>query len=213
VKLEEWAYQDGAHGSETVNYVVMESGFHNTSTGVNVLVGTVQADGTGWTTASFGQSLGSQHYVFAQVMSTNDSTPTSTRITDIGLNSFDVVCQEEESNRTDEFSNHAQETIGYLATQPRLGGSGDPGESIASVFATDDWSSATLQDSYTSTPVVLHGLQSYFGRDTTGLRGRNYSSTSFDVLAQEEQSANDETNHVREYVATLALEDGAITSA
>jgi subtilisin len=213
VRLEEWEYQDGTHGSETVNYIVMETGFHETSTGVNVLAGTVQADGSGWTTATFDRTLSSQHYVFAQVMSVGDSTSVSTRITDVGLDSFDVVCQEEEANRSDEFSDHGQETVGYLATQPRLGGSGDPGESIASVFATHDWSSANLQDSYASTPVILHSLQSYFGRDTTDLRGRNYSSTSFDVLAEEEQSANSETNHVREYVATLAFEDGSITQA
>lgn len=213
VKLEEWAYQDGAHSVETVNYVVMESGFHSTSTGIDVLAGTAQADGNGWTTASYGQTFDSQRYVFAQVMTVNDSTPVSTRVTDTGIDSFDVFCQEEEANRTDGFSDHAQETVGYLVTQPRLAGSGDPGESIASAFATDSWASAELQDSYSNIPVMIHGLQSYFGRDTTDLRGRNYSSTSFEVLADEEQSTNSETNHVREYVATLAFEDGAITEA
>ncbi|MFB6103428.1 MAG: S8 family peptidase [Haloplanus sp.] len=212
VRLEEWEYQDGSHTDETVHYVVMESGFHKTSTGINVLAGTVQADGSGWTTANYTKTLESQHYVFTQVMSVNDTTPVSTRVTDVGLDSFDVFCQEEEANRSDEFSDHAQETVGYLVTQPRPSGSGDPGESIASVFATDEWSSATLQDSYAETPVILHGLQSYFGRDTTDLRGRNYSSTSFEVLAEEEQSANTETNHVREYVATLALTSGTIST-
>ena len=213
VRLEEWEYQDGVHAAETVHYMIVESGFHETSTGINILAGTVQADGTGWTTANFEKTLGSQHYVFSQVMSVNDSTPVSTRITDVGLNSVDVVCQEEEANRSDEFSDHAQETVGYLVTQPRLGGSSDSGESIASVFATNEWSSGNLQDSYSSTPVVLNGLQSYFGRDTTDLRGRNYSSTSFEVLAEEERSANSETNHVREYVATLAFPNGEITEA
>lgn len=213
VKLEEWAYQDGVHGSETVDYVVVESGFHSTSTGIDVLAGTVQANGSGWTTANYGQTFDSQRYVFTQVMSVNDSTPVSTRITDTGLDSFDVVCQEEEANRSSGFSDHGSETVGYLVTQPRLAGSGDPGESIASVFATDGWTPGSLQDSYSNTPVILHGLQSYFGRDTTDLRGRNYSSTSFEVLAEEEQSSGSETNHVREYVATLALQEGTITQA
>lgn len=211
LKLEEWEYQDGVHSSETVNYVVTETGFHETSTGIDVLAGTVKADGSGWTTANYGQTFDSQRYVFAQVMTVNDSTPVSTRVTDTGLDSFDVFCQEEEANRPDEFSDHAEETVGYLVTQPRPGSFGDPGESLASVFATHDWASSSLQDSYSETPVILHGLQSYFGRDTTALRGRNYSSTSFEVLAEEEQSANNETNHVREYVATLAFEDGEIT--
>jgi hypothetical protein len=146
-------------------------------------------------------------------MSNNDSTPVSTRVTDVGLDSFDVFYQEENTNRSPELSDHSHETVGYLVTQPRLSGSSDPGESISSVFATQNWTTGSLQDSYSGTPIILHGLQSYFGRDTTDLRGRNYSSTSFEVLAEEEQSAKNETNHVREYVATLAFESGDITEA
>lgn len=213
VKLEEWAYLDGSHVNEVVHYVVMESGFHQTSAGIDVLAGTVQASGGGFTTANYGQVFNSQRYVFSQVMSVNDSTPVSTRLTNVGLEGFDVFCQEEEANRMPEFSDHAQETVGYIISQPVPGSSGGTGESLASVFATNQWSSANLQDSYSSTPVILHGLQSYFGRDTTDLRGRNYTSRSFEVLAEEEQSANTETVHVREYVATLALPSGEITEA
>jgi len=211
--LEEWAYLDGSHVNETVHYVVMESGFYETSAGIQILAGTVQADGNGFTTANYGQTFNSQRYVFTQVMSANDLTAVSTRVTDVGLESFDVVCQEEEANRSNGFSDHAQETVGYLVSQPVPGSSGGTGESLASVFATGQWSSGNLQDSYSSAPVILHGLQSYFGRDTTDLRGRNYTSSSFEVLAEEEQSKNTETAHVREYVATLALEEGKMTQA
>ena len=195
---------------ERVDYVVVEAGFHETTTGIDVLAGTVAADGSGWTTAGYGRTFDSQRYVFATVNSDVDPTPVSTRLTDVGLDGFAVTCQEEEANRTDGTSDHATETIGYLATQPRLGGSGAAGESLASVFATGEWTTGTLQDAYDATPALVHGMQSYFGRDTTDLRGRGYSATSFDLLAQEAASANDETNHVREYVATLALAPGPI---
>jgi hypothetical protein len=213
VRLEEWEYQDGVHASETVNYVVMESGTHETSAGIQILAGTVQADGSSFTTANYGQTFDSQRYVFTQVMTVNDPTPVSTRVTDVGLDSFDVVCQEEEINRPDGFSDHAEETVGYVVTQPRPGSTGGTGESLASVFATNQWASASLKDSYSSTPVILNGLQSYFGRDTTNLRGRNYTSSSFEVLAEEEQSKNTEVAHVREYVATLALPSGGVTKS
>lgn len=210
IRLEEWAYQDGNHADERVDYVVVEAGFHETTTGIDVLAGTVAADGSGWTTAGYGRTFDSQRYVFATVNSDVDPTPVSTRLTDVGLDGFAVTCQEEEANRTDGTSDHATETIGYLATQPRLGGSGAAGESLASVFATGEWTTGALQDAYDATPALVHGMQSYFGRDTTDLRGRGYSATSFDLLAQEAASANDETNHVREYVATLALAPGPI---
>jgi hypothetical protein len=210
VKLEEWAYQDGVHATEIVDYIVMESGFHSTSTGIDVLAGTVQADGSAWTTIDYGRTFGSQRHVFTQVMTVNDSTPVSTRVTETGVDSVNVFCQEEEANRSGEFSDHAQETVGYLVTQPHVGGVGGTGESFASVFADQQWTTGSLQDSYSDTPVIINRIQSYFGRDTTYLRGRNYSPTSFDVLAEEEQSANDETTHVREYVATLAFPNGGI---
>jgi hypothetical protein len=208
--LEEWAYQDGGHSSEEINYIVLESGNHDPSSGVSMFAGKVTADGSGWKTVNFDPNWNSQSYVYSQVMTLNDSTPVTTRVTEFGTSSFDVICQEEESNRSGQVSNHAEETIGFIATQPQFGGAGDPGESVASIFATDGWSSGSLEDSYPSTPVMIHRMQSYFGRDTTTLRARNQTETSFEVLAQEEKSANTEVDHVREYAATFALEPGPI---
>jgi hypothetical protein len=211
VKLEEWAYQDGAHGSETVGYVVMEAGEHDTSTGITMFAGKTTVNGSGWKTVEFNPSWGAQPYIYSQIMTTNDTTPATTRVTEFGTTSFDVICQEEDSNRSGEFSDHSDETVGYIATKPQFGGSGDPGESVASTFATDAWSTGSLEDSYSEEPVTIHRMQSYFGQDTTSLRARNQTSTSFEIIAQEEQSANVETTHVREYVATLAIESGAIS--
>lgn len=157
IRLEEWAYQDGSHADERVDYVVVEAGFHETTTGIDVLAGTVAADGSGWTTAGYGRTFDSQRYVFATVNSEVDPTPVSTRLTDVGLDGFAVTCQEEEANRTDRTSDHATETIGYLATRPRLGGSGAAGESLASVFATGEWTTGTLQDASDATLALAPG--------------------------------------------------------
>jgi hypothetical protein len=54
-------------------------------------------------------------------------------------------------------------------------------------------------------------MQSFFGRNTTDLRIRNLSSSSFEIVAQEEQSSDTEVAHVPEYVATMAFESGSIT--
>jgi subtilisin len=216
VRLEEWAYQDGAHGSETVGYVVMEAGAHSTAAGMKVVAGTATANGGGWTTVTFSPTWNAQSHAYTQVMSQNDPTAVSTRITRTGESQFDVICQEEESNQTGGSSwtnDHADETIGFVVTQPRAGGVGGPGESIASSLSTDDWSTSSLQDSYTRTPTMVHRMQSFFGRNTADVRTRNVSSSTFDIMTQEERSSDSEARHVREYVATMAFEPGAIDAA
>ena len=214
VKLEEWEYQDGAHAKEGVNYVVLESGSHTTDAGFKVVAGTITANGGGWTTVGFSPTWNAQSHTYTQVMSNNDSTPTSTRVTRPGEDSFDVICQEEETNTTagDTWTNdHGDETVGYVVTQPRPGGAGGTGESIASALSTDAWSTAELQDTYDRPPVAVQRTQSFFGRNAADVRARNQSESSCELMIQEEKSDDSETSHVREYVATMAFELGPIT--
>jgi hypothetical protein len=211
--LEEWEYQDGSHKGEDVNYVIVESGPHTTDAGFNLVAGKVTANGAGWTTVGFSPTWNAQSHAYAQVMSVNDPTPTSTRLTRTGEDSFDVICQEEEANTTagDTWTNeHGNETVGYIVTQPRSGGAGGTGESIASALSTDAWSAADLQDTYDSPPVAVHRAQSFFGRNAADVRTRNQSESSCELKVQEEKSADSETSHVREYVATMAFESGPI---
>jgi hypothetical protein len=216
VKLEEWAYQDGAHSAETVQYIVVEAGEHRTEAGVPLVAGTTTANGSGWTTVNFSASWKPQSQVYTQVMTNNDVTPTSTRITRAGAGTFDVSCHEEEANGSDSSwtNGHADETVGFIATQPmdRAGNDG-PGESIASSIPTDAWTTNEFNRTYSVAPVTVARMQSFFGGNTTDLRMRNLSASSFEVQAQEEQSLDDEVAHVPEYVATLALESGPISSA
>jgi hypothetical protein len=213
VSLEEWEYQDGVHADETVGYIVLEAGEHDTAAGMKVLAGKTTANGSSMTTVNFSPSWNAQSHAYTQVMTSNDPTATSTRVTRAGGNEFDVICQEEEANQGSNTweNNHADETVGFIATEPRPGGVGGSGESIASSLSTDAWSTHSLQDSYTNTPVVVHRIQSLFGNNTTDTRSKNQSS-SFDIRAQEEQSTDSETTHVREYVATIAFEPGSITT-
>jgi hypothetical protein len=214
VRLEEWAYQDGTHGSEDVNYILLESGKHETSTGVTMFADKIAVSGSEWKKVDFNPGWDEQSYIYSQVMTVNDQTPVTTRVAEFGNASFEIICTEEEANRsqTDRTSDHPNETVGFIATRPQFDNTGDSGESVASTFATEEWLTGSLEDSYSETPVMIQGMQSYFGGDTVDLRGRNQTATSFEVKAQEEQSANNEVNHVREYVATVAVESGPISS-
>jgi hypothetical protein len=213
--LEEWEYQDGTHSSEKVQYIVVEAGEHNTEAGVPLVAGTATANGSDWTTVDFSPSWQPQSHIYTQIMTNNDSTSASTRITRTGAGTFDVSCHEEESNVTGDswVNDHADETVGFIATKPiDRGGNDTPGESIASSIPTDAWTTNELNRSYSTAPVTVARMQSFFGGNTVDLRMRDLSASSFDVQAQEEQSLDDEVAHVPEYVATFALESGPISS-
>jgi subtilisin len=213
VKLEEWEYQDGTHSNETVSYVVLQSGQYSTNAGMDVLAGKVSADGSSWTTVNFSPDWNAQSHAYSQVMSDNDSTATSARITRTAGDSFDVSCQVEEGERPDASlwqNNHGNETIGFIVTQPQAGDSGGEGESIASSILTDDWKTNSLQASYSETPVMIHRMQSFFGQNTSNIRSKSPSSSAFEIMIQEEQSYSEEVRHVREYIATLAFKSGPI---
>jgi subtilisin family serine protease len=216
VRLEEWEYQDGAHSIETVQYIVVEAGEHNTEAGVPLVAGTATANGSNWTTVSFSPSWEPQSHIYTQMMTNNDPTPVSTRITRTGAGTLDVSCHEEESNVSGSswVNDHADETVGFIATKPIYrGNNDDPGESIASSIPTDAWTTNEFNRTYSTAPVTVARMQSFFGGNTVDLRMKDFSASSFEVKAQEEQSLNDEVTHVPEYVATLAFESGPISSA
>lgn len=85
----------------------------------------------------------------------------------------------------DATSDHATESVGYVVTNAEFGTSSS--KSTATELVTD------------------HAMQSRYGYNTTDLRYRNQTSDQFGLKAQEEQSADAETNHIGELVATLAF--------
>jgi hypothetical protein len=215
VKLEEWEYQDGVHSAETVQYIVMEAGQHYTEAGVPVLAGTTTANGSDWTTVNFQSDRKTQSHIYTQIMTENDSTPASTRITRSGANTFDVGCHEEENNESGSTwaSDHADETIGFITTKPQNRLNNDnSGESVASSIPTEAWTTNELYQSYSTAPVTVARMQSFFGGNTADVRMRNLSASSLEVQVQEEQSLDDEVSHVPEYVSVLAFESGPISS-
>ena len=65
-QIEEWAYEDGIHGTETVSYVVMEKGQHRLSDGRKIEVGLDPLVGTGWKALTLNQSFTGTPVVLAQ---------------------------------------------------------------------------------------------------------------------------------------------------
>ncbi|WP_266081654.1 hypothetical protein [Haladaptatus caseinilyticus] len=208
-KLEEWEYLDGGHTTETFNTLAVPPAEYKLqlSNDLPYLVksGTVSTDHE-FTTVSLGDFFGSgQPVILAQSQSFEGSEAIVTQVSDVSSDTFDVKVQEEGGEA------HRVETIGYIALQPEVGHlDGRPFEvQRTAEIVTDEWTRIDFQQQY-NRPQFIAGLQTYHGLDTAGVRYRNLTSSSVEVMVEEEQSDSSETNHATEVIGYAVFGEPAI---
>ncbi len=200
-QIDEWDYLNGAHGTETVTYLVMESGLW--INGLVYEVGKIKANHN-FKKVNLKYPFPAGAVILTQVQSRNDSAAVTTR-QQVATGGFRVKVQEEE--KAD--GTHPLEEVGYVVILPGEGPFGKfqaLSKKTASVvshnFRTINYSftAPTFGDSY-----FLAGIQTYAGTDTASLRYRRLTNSSFQVRVEEEKSADNETNHPNESVGYLLL--------
>ena len=205
-KLEEWAYLDGAHVTETFHTLATEPGERelqlSDGTPYRAKAGTTSVQAN-FVTVSLDGVFGSRTpVVLAQAQTFDGPDPIITRLRNVRGRSFRVRLQEEEAK-----GGHTTETVGYVALQQATGRlNGRPFEvrRTGATF-TDEWSRLTFQQEYEA-PQFVAALQTFNGPDTANLRYRNLSGTGVEVKVEEEQSADTETNHAAEAVGYAVFE-------
>lgn len=201
-KLEEWAYKDGSHKTETVSYLVVEEGAHSVGD-LTLDAGTVSAT-TEFTTASLDAQFGSPPVVVSQTQTVNEADPVVTRQSNVTTGSVDLRLQESEAGGT-----HASETVGYVAlsrttdtldgTAVEVGQTGDVVEEYSHRIGFD----ATTTDG----SVFLARAQTFDGSDTINLRYDDLTAAGVDVQLEEEESNDYETSHTTENVGWVVFDD------
>jgi hypothetical protein len=207
-QMDEWDYKDGAHTTETVAYLVMESGVFQLEGGTLVEAGTVSADHN-FVTVALDQGFAETPVILTQAQTYADPAAVVTRQRNAGPGGFEVRLQEQEANDPA----HALETVGYVAVAPGLGmTAGVAFEAALTPDAvTHAWYGLTFQDGY-GDPVLLAGLQTRDGGDTAGLRYRNLQTTSVEMFVEEETSRDTEVAHTTEVVGYLVFDHpGSLT--
>jgi subtilisin family serine protease len=193
IRLQEWAYLDGAHTPETVSYVVMERGSHEVN-------GTLVEAGSFMTnlTSSFGTFSFSQFFivvpvVVAAVASFNGSEAVTDRLRTITTGDFEFRMQEQESNT----QSHEVETIYYIAWEPGSGTVNGLSFEVATTAAvvTSQFHSISFGLPFLQGPTFLADMQTANGGDTAAVRWRNRDPDGIEVMIQEERSRDGETNH------------------
>jgi len=201
--VEEWEYLDGGHIEETVSGLVLDAGSETTASGAAIEAGTLTVDETmNWQSVSFGVDFGSAPVVISQSQTVNGGQAIVTRNQAVSRSGFETTIQEEGAE-----GGHVQETLGYLAVEQGTGTVDGAAFEADTVSAVDeDWTTISFEQSYDQ-PRFLADAQTTNGADTAALRYRNLTADSVEVFVEEEQSADDETDHIGETVGYVVIED------
>ena len=203
-QLDEWDYLDGAHGSETLSYMVLEYGSHTLNDGRSIQAGFLDASGNGWSGVSFSAVFNSTPVVISQTGTANDGTAVTTRHRNVGVTSFEVQLEEEEGSAND----HGTETIYWVAIESGTSSEAVPNEAgITADVVEEIWHTISFNQSYSASPVFLGAFQTADGGDPATMRYQNLSSSSVDVFTEEEQAANDETGHTTEVAGYIVFDE------
>ena len=202
-QIEEWQYLDGPHGPESVTFAVFECGCYTLSDGTPVSAGTIEL-GNGWKRASFRRDFDGPPVVLSQAQTVRGYQAVVTRTGNVTPDGGGLRLQEEET-----FGWHKEETVGYVA----VGRGGDSAEVGMRPDVTDEWTDISFEGSYDDPPVFLADVQTFNGGDPVELRYDNLDASGVSVFAEEEQSADAETDHDGESVGYLAFPEAGPLSA
>jgi len=203
-QLDEWAYQNGSHGSEDVSYLVVERGEYLLPGGGAVVAGrTPGVDNENPFTQAFPEgAFVTPPVVLAQLASDDGSRAVVVRLQDVTVDGFNLRIQGEEALS----QNLPFETVHWIAIEP----TSVPDLLDAGLaFPVDDLATpVSFTQGFPSLPHVLATAQTRNGSDTAGLRRDGASTGGVDFFIEEETSGDTETNHADETVGWVAIDPG-----
>jgi hypothetical protein len=206
-RIEEWMYLDGRHGDEDIRYLVVEAGTHVLADGSVVQAGFSDVSSVD-ATVSFNQSFTALPTVVAGVVTDNDPTTVTLRLTDFTLSSVVARLQNEEA-----LGPHGFETVGWIAVNQGAGSlsSGQLYDSfVTGAIVSDEGVQVPFSQAFSANPVVIGTCASLLGGDPVSLRLSGLSTTGVTLWLQEEQSRDPETSHGNERAAIIAVTQGML---
>lgn len=206
-QLDEWDYLDGAHGTETVGYLVVESGILTLNNGQRLMAGVANGVDTTFGTVTFPASFPSAPIVLAQVASVNENTAVTERLRNVDINQFQLRLQEEEAAD----GVHVDETVHWIALVPTVE-SGNFEAANTGAIVDEVAEPIAFAQTYSARPIFLGRAQTTFGIDTAALRYQNLTPSGVELFYQEEQSLNDEVVHSDEEIGYLIIEPANATN-
>jgi hypothetical protein len=203
VQLDEWDYLDGYHVTETISYFVMEEG-QQLIDGLLFKAARVSGVASSFLSVNFNlqdSSYASKPVVLAQAVGENEPSATVVRLKDVTNQGFKVRLQQEEANT----STLLDKEVHYIALplgEQTLGGRAFRS---ATVTANDDWKTVSFAQDVAN-PAFFAQASTYSGGDPIAVRYKNLSASEVSFKLEEEQSKDQEEDHVDEQVQYLVVE-------
>jgi hypothetical protein len=202
VRIQPWNYQNTDHGSETMGYLVMESGKYVLGDGTRLCAENITVtQGTGQSFA-FTQDFNRIPRVFATVVSENDPSAVVGRIDNVTQTGFSYALQEEEAG--DQV--HGSETVSYIAWEDFSGMVNGHRFVIGLVEPpiTHEMHVCSLGNEFFMPPVLLADMQDTVGGNPANVRYAHKEPALVELAVVEEQSLDAEQDHYGEPVAFMA---------
>ncbi|MEZ6092693.1 MAG: PQQ-dependent sugar dehydrogenase [Pirellulaceae bacterium] len=112
----EWENEDGIHGSESIDWLMLPTGRFTTNDGSVWEIGEFDLSGVGnWTNVPFEKSFTKLPWVFLTIQTNADDVPLIVRVDNVRINSFDAALFVEEALAS---VSTPVERVAYVAVQP-----------------------------------------------------------------------------------------------
>ncbi|MBN2738081.1 MAG: hypothetical protein JXR70_13940 [Spirochaetales bacterium] len=188
--FDEWQYQDGIHKEENCGLLRVKKGLH-VFDGVKFEANNIRLNHA-WSTLTIEHDFSKPPIVLAQCVTANEKDAVVIRIRNVTNKSFQMCLQEKEGS-TDQRV-HALEEIHYILV-----------EQNPNAFIIDNvnhnWKSlSTIPDNKLDAKILFGAIQTTNGGDPCALRYSMDLPEKYNIRLQEETSADDETNHINEFV-------------
>ena len=187
---------------------MVDAGVYQLDNGKTLMAGTINNGNPDWTTVSFPDAFPSLPAVFAQCMSTNETSAVSTRIDHSQTTTDQTSLRIREQEGADNL--HADETIGWIAIETGAHNTGKIFEVAKTGTVVDEnWKTINFSQTYPgNNPLFIAALASFNGGDPSSIRynASTLSNNGVNLFLEEEDCNDSETGHVNEDVHYLVLD-------
>jgi hypothetical protein len=204
IRVQDWDYLDGTHALETVGYIVMERGHYTLDDGTIVEAGRFNTNKT----SSFGSFMFSQPFNVAPVLITavssfNKAQAVTGRLKSISTTGFKFRLQQQELNQ----QTHATETIAYIAWEPSSGKTNGLTFEVGKTqkIMQEQFQTIQFTEPFVDIPVFIADMQTANDGEPASLRWDSKDLFGVDVIVEEEQSSDNETDYNSEVVGYLVI--------
>jgi hypothetical protein len=203
-QLREWDYLDGWHVLEEVEFLAVERGVQQLPNGRWLEADSFELDGgSGFVRVPLFAPFLEPPVVLTAVTGLDGGRTVAPRVRRVAATEFELALSEQELGA----ARIVAETVDFIAIEPGIGDSGDWSYEVghtATVVSDEDFD-LLFKMPFASMPVLFADLQTTHGGDPATLRWRGLDQYGAVLWVQEEQSRDDETDHVAEQAGYLAI--------